>query len=1132
MPSFGLKILSDKTKEIIYIYHLSDIHIRNTQNRESEYKYVFNKLYNKLKNDKDLTNSIIVITGDILHNKIELRPETVDTTAKFIWNLLEIMPVIIIPGNHDGSTSKNKLDALSPIIDLIKKKKRFLHYLTEEGFYSYNNLIFGVGNVFNNTSPPSANILNNTNKVKIALYHGQVNNAQISDSLKAINNKLDLEEFNGYDIVMLGDIHRHQFLDKHIAYVGSLIQQDITEDIRDHGYIRWNLKARTGKLIHVSNKYGFVNIQITNDIVYPEHMPTCPTITLHLTSKHNDDNIKQDIIKHFDIDPENITWRIEKELSQEIDKTDLSSNKLYDDLFLEYMANQELDEDIKKEIIKMHTKKETDEITISNKKWIPLKLKFSNLFSFGKDNMINFVNYNNIIGILAPNGYGKSSIIDIILFTIYGKCSRVSSMKDKNKHNIINDKKKYFDTELEVQIDNDIYVIKRTGKIKTKKGKKNLLNTVDFYKKTLNDKISIFGSKTEITNKINEYFGDYDIMTNTYFFLQNAIDGMINKSPSDRLLFIRKIFRLNKYNDEITKTKDDIRLCKDVIKKNKNKINEDEIIKQQKQVEENKKQITELDKIIQTKYAEKKLLNDERDNIAMFPYDDKLDIEDINNKHSIYIKKKKAYNATIPINIDVSNNDIDKIKTEIEQINNIQYNQDGCPRPRVTMNLGDKKSIKYKIDSYTKEIMQLEKKIIKITDIETSISEDKYKKYLKILNHKKDNLQRKKDITNELKSISTRLTEYADLQYNPECSACVHNNKQKIENKNMLLKERDILNKELQNLQDISIDKESKAITDYDNILKAKIQNDVHKINNAKLQQQIDKLKSDLTNEQHRYDSYDKLYNDIKEHEINYDKAFNLYYQKQNIEIKLKLKSELDTLSHIEDVYKKAKTNIENFNLNKQLSMRKFEITKQIDDIEKQITDCYTRKNRLNEKIITVSLIIDNTNNYRKEIYENEHSLKINNEYMKMLSNFPEIIIQTKILPHLTSEANNILSKISDKLRISTEIDNGLNIYITNKSSNRIINLEFGSGFEKFIIDIAFRISLSYYSKITKPNFIVIDEGFTSLDKHHLGSINKIFDFLRHKFKFIIIISHIDMLKEQVDKNIEIEKINGYSIIK
>src|SRR3990167_8013200 len=33
-------------------------------------------------------------------------------------------------------------------------------------------------------------------------------------------------------------------------------------------------------------------------------------------------------------------------------------------------------------------------------------------------------------------------------------------------------KKKYFDTELEVQIDNDIYVIKRTGKIKTKKGKK------------------------------------------------------------------------------------------------------------------------------------------------------------------------------------------------------------------------------------------------------------------------------------------------------------------------------------------------------------------------------------------------------------------------------------------------------------------------------------------------------------------------------------------------------------------------------------------------------------------------------------------------------------------------------------
>src|SRR3989344_6128737 len=156
MPSFGLKILSDKTKEIIYIYHLSDIHIRNTQNRESEYKYVFNKIYNKLKNDKDLTNSIIVITGDILYNKIELRPETVDTTAKFIRNLLEIMPVIVRPANHDGSTSKNKLDALSSIIDLIKKKKRFFHYSPEAGLYSYNNLLFGVGKAFNNTSLPSA----------------------------------------------------------------------------------------------------------------------------------------------------------------------------------------------------------------------------------------------------------------------------------------------------------------------------------------------------------------------------------------------------------------------------------------------------------------------------------------------------------------------------------------------------------------------------------------------------------------------------------------------------------------------------------------------------------------------------------------------------------------------------------------------------------------------------------------------------------------------------------------------------------------------------------------------------------------------------------------------------------------
>ena len=50
------------------IYHIADIHIRNTIYHQEEYKYVFNELYKYIQETKT-DNSLIVICGDILHNE-------------------------------------------------------------------------------------------------------------------------------------------------------------------------------------------------------------------------------------------------------------------------------------------------------------------------------------------------------------------------------------------------------------------------------------------------------------------------------------------------------------------------------------------------------------------------------------------------------------------------------------------------------------------------------------------------------------------------------------------------------------------------------------------------------------------------------------------------------------------------------------------------------------------------------------------------------------------------------------------------------------------------------------------------------------------------------------------------------
>ena len=63
------------------IYHISDIHIRSLE-RHTEYQEVFDRLYTFLKNDIKLDN-LIAITGDIIHEKDNLKPETVLLCRKF-----------------------------------------------------------------------------------------------------------------------------------------------------------------------------------------------------------------------------------------------------------------------------------------------------------------------------------------------------------------------------------------------------------------------------------------------------------------------------------------------------------------------------------------------------------------------------------------------------------------------------------------------------------------------------------------------------------------------------------------------------------------------------------------------------------------------------------------------------------------------------------------------------------------------------------------------------------------------------------------------------------------------------------------------------------------------------------------
>ena len=107
------------------IAHLADLHIRRLH-RHTEYREVFERMYKKL---NQLKPDLIVLAGDIVHGKLDTSPELTRMVATLFLKLTKIADVIVITGNHDvNMQNKSRIDALTPIIDLVKKIHSNIYY--------------------------------------------------------------------------------------------------------------------------------------------------------------------------------------------------------------------------------------------------------------------------------------------------------------------------------------------------------------------------------------------------------------------------------------------------------------------------------------------------------------------------------------------------------------------------------------------------------------------------------------------------------------------------------------------------------------------------------------------------------------------------------------------------------------------------------------------------------------------------------------------------------------------------------------------------------------------------------------------------------------------------------------------
>ena len=84
---------------------------------------------------------------------------------------------------------------------------------------------------------------------------------------------------------------------------------------------------------------------------------------------------------------------------------------------------------------------------------------------------------------------------------------------------------------------------------------------------------------------------------------------------------------------------------------------------------------------------------------------------------------------------------------------------------------------------------------------------------------------------------------------------------------------------------------------------------------------------------------------------------------------------------------------------------------------------------------------------------------------------------------------------------------------------------------ERFISSLAIRVALLKASNLPKSNFLIIDEGMGSLDSEYLHGMQLMFDLLKAQFDYVVVISHLDNIRDMVDNIIEIKKVNGYNHI-
>lgn len=1112
---------------------ISDIHFFKSK-RFQEHEYLIDEFIKVVKKEKP---EVVVIAGDIIDSKVNISAEQVKLVRKLFKKISDYCPIITILGNHDlNLENKTRESLVEQVIESLKDSiLNPIYFYKHSGIYLQFGINWYVWSCFDDQrNPKDDEDYNNLSlktpidhsKYKIGLFHGAIKGC-IADNGFRLTAGTDVSEFDCVDIVIAGDIHLQQsFRDNEINYCSGFIQTKENEEPYGSFLIyEWDEENENfyPQVTTLENKFSVLVRKLTDidseidfgEVVYPEQLLKITYDKKKFSKAEVVEYKKQLQLKYPDNKVELKPVIQNKNSNILVDKNDESKQIIqldFETLLKKYLERnkealnvKDLKEDYTSvlELDKEYSKVLGTDKDFEEGDFEPEKLVINNLYSFAPKDTIIDLTQEGIIGIGGKNRSGKSTLLKIIQFVLYNSvpANTTSFKKIINKHN----RDKIAFGEFYFYKNQKRYVVRREITPSKKKDSVSFELTFKQIDENENELENLTDEKRQNTEVVIQKYCGLEEMFEilSFFSAQKKQVEFVDCKNAKRLELVNKFMGLQEFEQKHDNVKDDVRVKKKLYDSEVSDFNKNLIITElEEKKDKNNQEIKRLSANIATNKIDVEQIEG---NITVLN-------SDIGKYESIFQRKFKSSQDILNL--------ISIKEREIQDTENSKSNKDS-----------EIKSVLDKVQEYNQYIKDLELELTKQEELFNSSKIEEEEFVEKLLS--KYNSNNQEDIAIEdlnglyakdkLQLERSKATLESDIKRNEKqllidvCNNCgkEFTEKEKEKVKETILFLRQEFNELQSKLSDIE-DKEKQIVLEKQELKsiqligvasKQSISDIKGKISNYNLK--ISQLETEITKIENKYLSIDNTISNIKLDIITLETSISesKKFEQEKIEAEIKifdLKLELEPLKE-----KKTK-------LNTQISIFSTtigQLTQEIKNIDKQITE-YKEK--------------------AENIFKLEEELRLLNIYKNTVAKdgLPLFILKEKI-KDINEEINTIANQVFDfDINFMIDEDSGeLSLDFTYDGDQENCDVSLASGSETFIINLCIKVGLTQLSTVPKLKTLIIDEGFGTLDKDNIEKIPVLFTSLLNYYKNIILISHLDEIKDIYTQQITLVKDSKYTEI-